>query len=85
MQLGKLDGPQAKQALSCKTGNNRSQSNQWLTSERQNRRSLDLIVQRDDGRYQLGLADEGPGFETILFARDVWLRQMTRHDRRFIQ
>ena len=41
--------------------------------------------QRDDGRYALGLADEGPGFETIPFARHVWLRHQTRHLPRWVR
>jgi hypothetical protein len=33
--------------------------------------TLALVFQRDDGRYQLGLADDGPGFETRRFAEAV--------------
>jgi hypothetical protein len=36
----------------------------------------DAIVQRDDGRYQLGLADDAPGgFPTRQFAQAVAARQ----------
>jgi hypothetical protein len=35
-----------------------------------------LVQPTDNGRYALGLADDGPGFETI--ACDVWLSR-TRH------
>jgi len=32
-----------------------------------------LIIERDDGRYQLGIADDAPGpFETRQFAQAVW-------------
>jgi hypothetical protein len=29
------------------------------------------IIQRDDGRWQIGLHDDGPGFETRAFAAAV--------------
>ena len=54
-----------------------------------------LIVQRDDGRYQIGIPDDAPGpFESRQFAEAVairgrapphqfarteWLRRSTRH------
>lgn len=48
-----------------------------------------LVHQRDDGRYQLGLADDAAGpFETRAFAeavaahelaRAAWLRRHSRH------
>jgi hypothetical protein len=36
MQLGKLGACQSSQGLSCKTGNNDAQFDQWLTSRKQN-------------------------------------------------
>ena len=48
-----------------------------------------LVHQRDDGRYQVGLADDAAGpFDTRAFAeaiaahefaRAAWLRRRTRH------
>jgi hypothetical protein len=55
MQLGKLDVPQSRQRLSCKTGDNRPQGDQWLTSEKQNPELLDPIVRRDHRFYQIGI------------------------------
>lgn len=71
MQLGKLGASQQRQALSRKTGLNRAQFDQWLTSEKQNLQLLDLVVERDDGRWATSLHDDGPGFESRLFAMAV--------------
>jgi hypothetical protein len=47
--------------------------------------SAALIVERDDGLFQLGLADEGPGpFPSRRFAEAVRLRG-TRHQARWLQ
>jgi hypothetical protein len=58
MQLGKLGASQSRQILSCKTGDFPCQGDQWLTSEKQNSTPLDLIVERNDGLFQIGLDDE---------------------------
>jgi hypothetical protein len=77
MQLGKLGVSQRPQALSCKTGNKRAQSDQRLTSEKQNPQLLDLVVQRDDGHFQLGIADDAPGpFSSRAFAAAVAAKQV---------
>jgi len=78
MQLVKLCGFQRKQALSCKTGDKRGQFNQRLTSEKQNPQLFDLVIQRDDGRYQLGLAGEVAGFETRSFAASIAAHETNR-------
>jgi hypothetical protein len=52
---------QRPQALSCKTSNKRAQFDQRLTSEKQNPQLLDLVVQRDDGRFAIGWGDDAPG------------------------
>ena len=47
MQLGKLGASQRVQELSCKTSNNAPQSDQWLTTAKQNCQALDPIIRRD--------------------------------------
>jgi hypothetical protein len=82
MQLGKLDASQAPQGLSCKTGTNPLLRDQWLTSEKQNLQSLDLVVQDDDGTFALGWADDAAsGFPSRLFAIDVAADQRARRGR----
>jgi hypothetical protein len=51
MQLGKQGACQSLQRLSSKTGINRAQNDQRLTSKRQNSQSPDLITY---GRYEFG-------------------------------
>jgi hypothetical protein len=85
MQLGKLDASQTSQGLSYKTGNNRAQFDQWLTSEKQNPQLLGLVVQRDDGKFSNGFHDDAPGpFPTRRFAEAIRLRG-TRHSNRWLQ
>jgi hypothetical protein len=68
MQLGKLGCSSRDQRPRCKTDNSRPQWDQWATGEKQN---FPIVVQRDDGRFQIGLSDEGPSFETRQFAAVV--------------
>jgi hypothetical protein len=58
MQLGKLGVSQVDQAPDRKTGAKPSQSHQWDSGERENQQRLDLIVERSDGLFQLGIDDE---------------------------
>jgi hypothetical protein len=51
MQLGKQHGCESIQQLSCKTGINRAQNDQRLTSQKQNSQSPNLITY---GRGELG-------------------------------
>jgi len=77
MQLGKLGVCQSRQWLSRKTGNKRPHSDQWLTSEKQNPQSLDAIVQRGHGLYQIGIGNKALG-PSISFALLVATQQSRR-------
>jgi hypothetical protein len=44
-----------------------------------------FIIERDDGRYQLGMNDDADGpFESRRHARDAWLRRYSRHSNEWL-
>jgi hypothetical protein len=79
MQLGKLGVSQVDQTPNGKTSAKPSQSHQWDSGERENGQRLDLIVERDDGRWSIGWHDDAPGpFESRAHAAAAAAQQAHR-------
>ena len=73
--LSGVQQPRDYKGLRCLTGPNgpfEAKSNSRGLSNREgHNKFVSDVVQSDDGRYRLGIHDEGPGFESRRFAASV--------------